>query len=732
MLSSPSSPSITDLPDGSAPEKHSRAHDVPAAILAWTLFLVPAVGVPNELMAQDTLKSVVVAIGVLIAALVFFWHRRQNNTPLLWHGMLVLPLVLMLYALGSMLWSHTYLAGVEAIRWFILTLLGWLGLNTVTRKNVTTLLWGIHGGAVVASIWAALQFWFGFDLFSEGPAPASTFYNRNFFGEYAVCVLPFSVWLLTTLRSNRWLGWMALSLSIDLTAMLMTGTRSALTAMFILLPILLAIMVRYKTLLAWGQWKRPTSLFVLLVLLGGFTLLGNLPTNNPRIVQENTGVTAWQRATVRTVSMTKSTEFTTGSFSVRSQMWRATLRMMMASPITGVGAGAWEVHIPLFQSDDTTLEIDYYAHNEYLQLLSEYGLLTGGLVLAFLGAYWLYSVGVTRRLQGTASQEAALRAFTLASMLAMGIVSAAGFPWHLAGCGALFALGFAILCGSDTRLGRSLSGPMPFASRWKPLNSVAIAALICCLGFAAFIAQQAVRAERTIVQALLLADTLAKSKEPWNPDMQASKERMLELIRQGIALNPHYRKLTPMVAEVLMAQGDWANAAWILKSVSDSRPHVAALWRGQALAYAQLHQRELAQHALQQVKRLRPDTKTTQNLEIVVLSNTGQEARAASLLRTYFDNRNYDYDMVQAGYALGLKTHDQALAIRSLELRNLYWPAQAADGYFRMGTIYAEASPPNDMAALTAFASGLQAVPPQEQDNYMRQVPQPYRRKLQK
>src|SRR5450830_247720 len=178
--------------------------DRPVVMLALMMLLIPAVGVPNELMLQDSLKSAIAAFGVLGTALLFFWQQRHRTAPLRWHGMVWLPLVLMLYALGSMLWSHSYLAGVEAIRWFILSLLMWLGLNTLTRQNLPLLWWGIHAGAVMASLWAALQFWLDLGLFPQAAAPASTFVNRHFFAEYAVSVLPFSVYLLAGIKSPRW------------------------------------------------------------------------------------------------------------------------------------------------------------------------------------------------------------------------------------------------------------------------------------------------------------------------------------------------------------------------------------------------------------------------------------------------------------------------------------------------------------------------------------------------
>jgi O-antigen ligase len=348
------------------------------AVLALMMVLAPGLGVPHELMLQDTFKSIVVSFAALGAGLLFCWHHRQRPENLHWHAILWLPLALMAYALGSMAWSHAYLAGVEAVRWFILSLLLWLGLNSFTRERLPLLAWGIHTGAVIASFWTALQFWFDFSLFTQGPNPASTFVNRNFFAEFAVCTLPLSALLLATARTPAWI--LALALS----------TRSALLALVVMLVVLPVALYRCRDQLACLHWPPSRHAVLLALLIGTVAGLGSIPTGNPGLIREHIlnqrGDTALTRAWVRGQSAMETQEYTQRSFAMRLVMWKATARMIAARPLTGVGAGAWEVDVPLYQADGSQLETDYYAHNEILQLLAEYGL-AGWLFLLGLLAY---------------------------------------------------------------------------------------------------------------------------------------------------------------------------------------------------------------------------------------------------------------------------------------------------------------------------------------------------------
>lgn len=702
----------------------SKNPNIPAAILSGMMFLIPALGVPSELMLQDTLKSAVAAFGILTCALVFFWQKRQQNTSLQFHGVVWLPILLMVYALGSMIWSHTYLAAVEAIRWFLFSLIVWLSLNIFTKENIPTLIWGIHGGAVVASIWAALQFWFDLSLFPQYVSPASTFVNRNFFAEYIACTIPFSVWVLASMRQSYWLGLASLSISLNIVTIMMSSTRSALFSILVMIPILVLILYKYRQQLIFAAWNKTTKITVALLIMTSIAIMGSIKSGN-----DSKHTSAIQISLSRTASVTLPSEYTEGSVSVRTDMWKSTLKMISANKLFGAGAGAWEVQLPLYQPRNETEEKDFYPHNEYLQLISEYGLPAGGLFLAVLFAYLLKIFETTwKSKEETALQEVPLRAFTLTSLFALFLVSSVGFSWHLTSTCVIFSVCLGLLAGSDARL--NIRRKFYITNLyWKPhfLNAMIIF-LTGTILLAGYITAQAAQAEYKIVQSIQFGNSAKKLQAIGQALSTERKSLLISNMHDAIKINPHYRKLSTIVAEQLAANGDWGNAVWIWESVASSRPYVPLIWANIAQAYTQLGQYSKALDATRTALRLNKYTPGMRALEINLLGKLEKNEQAIQLLTNYFDQSNYDYSLTQSGYLLGLKTKDFPLAIRALELRNKTWPKQAADGYFRLGNIYAEMQ--DDTKALESFRLGLRLVPSEEKDNFKNQVPEPYRDQL--
>lgn len=700
--------------------------DWTVAILSLMMFLAPALGVPTELMLQDTLKSIVVSFAALAAALFFFWNQRNRDTALRWHALVWLPLMLTLYALGSMVWSHTMLAGVEAIRWFIFSLIVWLGLNTLDRERLPMLAWGIHAGAFFAALWTALQFWADMTFFPQGPNPASTFVNRNFFAEFVVCTLPFSVWLLVRARNSATVALLAFSLGFNIVAMFMTGTRSALLAFFALLVVTPVILWRYRDQLAMKRWDSGKRILAAGVLLASVLGMGLISTGNPKLIEENRvegrGLNALERSFARAKSMTQTEEYTERSFSVRWVMWKATSRIIQKRPLTGVGAGAWEVDIPLYQAEGAQLETDYYVHNEILQLLAEYGLV-GWIFLLALLAYLVRAAWRTWWLRGEEAQaEGLLRATTLAGLLAFLVVSNAGFPWRMASTGALFALFLAILAASDARLaqrGWSAAGRLP----WKPVASqVAAVTTMVCLALAAYITQQAAACESLIVRATKIALSVSQSGDYNNPKWIGQREEMLRLIKEGTDINPHYRKITPMVADELAKWGDWKNAVWIWESVLGSRPYVAAIMTNVARGYAQMGQPAKAMEMLERAKKIQAKAPSVRSLEVILLSRNGNESTALAIAREDIMAEKYDYDMVNTGFVLAMRAKDWDLAIKAMELRNKGWPANKADGDAKIGNAWIGKGDTNK--ALEYFRAAMAATPPEQRQTMLNGIPQ--------
>ncbi len=702
-----------------------------AGILSFMMLLVPAIGVPDELLLQDSLKSMVASFAVLGAALAFFWLQRRRVRAPHWHTLMWLPISLMLYALGSMAWSHAYLGGVEAVRWFIFSLLLWLGMNTLTPTRLPALAWGIHGGAVIASLWVALQFWIDFRVFPQGPNPASTFVNRNFFAEYMVCTLPFSAWLLARGRHGRQLIFLAFTLAFNVVALLMTGTRSALAAMWLLLFVVFPLAgFIYRRQLAFSSWDLPRRVAVVGTVLIAVVGLGLIPTGNPKIAAELRGQNALERGFLRSVSvLTDGDEFKTGSLSIRMTLWKDTSRMIADRPLAGVGAGAWEVYAPLYQTAGSQIETDYYAHNEFLQLLAEYGLIGWGFLLGLL-AYLVFAVRATLNSRtAQALAEAPLRAMALASLLALLIVSCAGFPWRLASTGMIFAVCLAILAASDGRLGLRSRWSVTQV-RWTARRSNALALGTSLLVvWAGYISWQAVQCERKIVRAVQLALAISQSGEPNSPVWGAARLEMMTLIKDGIAINPHYRKLTPMVGDELARWGDWENAIMVWDSVLTSRPYVVAILSNIGRGYAQLGDANQVRDYLVRARRIQPRAIPVRSLEVLFLSRTGRGELAAKLARQYLAEGSYDYDMLSTAWLLGLRSGDYDLAIKGMELRNEKWPAGTVDGLLKLGNLYANQEK-DDGKALASYRAALTAASPDIKVAVRNQIPPGFQARL--
>jgi O-antigen ligase len=614
--------------------------------------------------------------------LAFFWARRRETGSLRWHIALALPVLLMAYALGSMAWSQTYLAGVEAIRWFVFALLMFVASNSLTRERLPLVAWGVVLGSVMACAWAAMQFLFDFSLFPQGPHPASTFVNRNFFAEYAICTLPFVVILLARARKSAMVALLSVAAGLVILTLCMTGTRAALVALWLLLLVVFPFAGwKYRSSFEFPRWPVAVKVMSGAIMVGMVVGLGLVPTSDRELAAEGKGVTALERAFKRTASITPGDS----SLSIRMVMWRATGRMIAAHPLAGVGAGAWENDIPLYQADGSQLETDFYVHNEYLQLVAEYGVV-GWLFLAGLFAWLAQAVWRTWKLAD--AQEAAWRAALLSSVGALLVVSNVGFAWRMAATDAIFAVCLGALAASDMRI---------VTAKWwreiegRPVYSIAsTAAVVAAIGLAAHITWLALECERKIVRASRLALTISASGDPNNPRWDRYKAEMLGLLKEGVAINPHYRKLTPVAADELARWGDWNDAIWVWESVLSSRPYIVAILTNVTRGYIATGRYEKAAEYLERAQRVQPNARSVRSAEVLLYAHSGQDAKALEKGRLSIAQGLVDYDMANAIFVVGRRQHDYAIAEQAMLLRVSNWERDRAQGWLLLAKMYDE------------------------------------------
>jgi O-antigen ligase/tetratricopeptide (TPR) repeat protein len=700
-------------------------------LLCAMMVIAPAVGATTEEMLQDTLKSIVVSFAALGALLLFFM-KSQRRGALRWHAFLWIPIAWMAYAaiaavagtFNGKSWGHPYLSTVEMIRWFIFIIIVWLTLNTMTRQRFGHLALAIHLGGVMAAFWGLCQFFFDMRLFPQGPAPASTFVNRNFLSEFVACTIPFALYCLATAR--RWSTALPLTVTTAITVAILgiTGTRSAIASVLFSCIFLGIWVVTSRKQLAWTDWgwRKQASVAALFVTV--VVSLWSAPAGTPLVDWKNGFDRFSQRG-----STFGAAEYTVGSTSLRFRMWRNSVTMIKAVPVFGVGPGAWEAMQPLYQDQGVQIETDYYAHNEVLQLFAEYGLLGWVSLLALLGimarSQWL----AWRIKHPNREEELAIRWVALAGFTAFMCGSQFGFPWRLASTCAMFALILGVLAASDARLG--ISGPLAAtALRWRSAWSTAgILFTVGCTLLAAFISERAAQCEFLIVRATKMALGLTASGDPNNPRFERTKAEIRDMIKRGTDINPHYRKITPMVADEFAKWGDWASATPIWMSVLSSRPYIPAIISNAARGYSTLGQAEKAFELLDKAKKISPDGASIRSLEIVLLARAGRMDEAAKRAQQAFTDGRADFDAAQAAIVVGRTQQDWALVRQALEWRTQGATQLNADTFMQQAELAWNLDKDLE-GAVKLYRKAMQAATPQQRQTFAQFVPEPVRARV--
>jgi len=346
----------------------------------------------------------------------------------------------------SLLWSESLGVSIKELPVFLLgPVLYFIIINNIKDKiSVKKIIDVIIFVGAFLGVYGIFQY-FGLDFsFWQGNRARQMvfglFGNVNYFAEYLIAVLPLTVSLffVTSIKSNKskkillLIGILAMSGSL-----LLTFTRSSYLGfgVSLIFMFLLFIICRGKTFIR--ENKKIFILILATILLIGFLFV--IP--NP-LSKEGTYIS-------KIKARTSITALTEGhSFKRRLATWKFTLMMIEDHPLLGSGIGTFEYNSLRYQAeffekgDNRSIYPHGFArkaHNEYLQLWAEMGIIGLGIFLGIMICFFYYSITQLKKLQDDFLGQGLIIGM-MGTILAILVDGIFGFPLHLPATVVLFWL----------------------------------------------------------------------------------------------------------------------------------------------------------------------------------------------------------------------------------------------------------------------------------------------------
>jgi O-antigen ligase len=219
---------------------------------------------------------------------------------------------------------------------------------------------------------------------TEVTSPFGPFANHNHFAGYMEMLIPLPIALIMSravrMEMRLLCAFAAIVMGVATVASLSRGGMISVAAgmMFLMLAGTRLALRRERAsgspraISAWGRFLRAASqsavvVAIVTVIGAGIFWIGADPVIS-RVTQGQSAGTSSQKETF---------------FSSRGWVWRDTLVMISANPLLGVGLGAYDTAFAVYTKSDGSLRVPH-AHNDYLQILADCGIVGGVIALWFI------------------------------------------------------------------------------------------------------------------------------------------------------------------------------------------------------------------------------------------------------------------------------------------------------------------------------------------------------------
>lgn len=383
-------------------------------------------------------KVMVIQMGVAIAVLLWVWSLRYDPVPLL----VPLPFVpmglLLVWAVSSALWTtDAPLALDTATHWAVAALAGLLAAQLLNSPaELRLILWGLTIAAVGVTAIGILQTWDLLALIPQAAPPSATFGNRNLAAEAVVFLLPASLLHLALARSWPALGIGGAALAGSLTFLVFARSRASWLAASAELLVCLVLVWRHRRGLSAllptrTRWVAAAALATAVLLVagrGGGNAVG-------RILDEK----VIGRSRIAISDIRESGFVGLARSEARPVLFLHALHLTASHPVRGVGLAGFGACFPGSrlaenQHPGTYLNVftSHYAnaHNDWLQLACELGLVGFGLLFVSLWLAWRVVATALRTDAPPERRVIGISAFTLG--VGAAVNASFAFPFYCA------------------------------------------------------------------------------------------------------------------------------------------------------------------------------------------------------------------------------------------------------------------------------------------------------------
>jgi O-antigen ligase len=214
-----------------------------------------------------------------------------------------------------------------------------------------------------------------------GTSAFGPFFNRDHFAGYMELLIAAPVALIATgyIRGEKRLVYGIAAMFMGVAA-IFTLSRGGMISVFAEMVFIAAMNFRRRRLMTGeggrGKVRMATGVVavcaILAAIVTGVIWIGAEPVINRLATGDQ-----------HSSDLSKTQTF----YSARGEIWENTWTMIRNNPLTGVGLGAYETAYPIYTSENGTHGITAEAHNDYLQILAD-----GGVIGAMIALWFIVSL----------------------------------------------------------------------------------------------------------------------------------------------------------------------------------------------------------------------------------------------------------------------------------------------------------------------------------------------------